>query len=107
MLEHSGSGEYYSEDAIDQIRMDGFYEGAAAAKKQIAWLLEDALWDLINSSYKKHKLSAEDAIDTVLQYFEGEPITEDKAYLACEIIRNFFYSLDDLIDKIDQYKINP
>lgn len=106
-LEDPRDGEYYSEDALHEIYMNGFDEGADAAKNQLRWLLEDALWDLINSSYKKHKLSAEDAIDTVLQYFEGEPISEDEAYLACEIIKNFFYSLDDLIRKIPQYGITP
>ena len=101
-------------DALDMAHGEsydeGYAEGYRAAMNEAPAIVEsrvdDDIWNLDRDIKKAHGFSSEDAIDTLTNYADGEPVSKSDLIEAIWAIRQYYWGVYDIVNDIEDYWID-
>ncbi len=93
-------------DAEAEAMEEKYREGVSEAQEQIASLVETEMWDLEFDIGDKWGMTAEEAIQILTTYADGEPVSESKVNKAIWAISQYYRGVNEIANGIDDYWID-
>lgn len=93
-------------DAEVEANEEQYREGISEAQEQIASLVEEAMWDLEYDIKDEWGFYPEIAIQTLTNYADGEPVSEEELNRAIWAISQYYRGVNEIANGIDDYWID-
>lgn len=105
--EYAREQEAQREAIYEQAYEAGYEEGYRAAMNEapedIESYVDDDIWDLDHDIKNAYGLYAEDAINTLTNYADGEPVTNSDLIDAIWAIRKYYWGIYEIVNDIGDY----
>lgn len=83
-----------------------YREGISEAQEHIASLVEVEMWDLEFDIDDNWGMSAEEAVQTLTNYADGEPVPKSEVNKAIWAISQYYQGINEIANGIDDYWID-
>lgn len=94
------------QDARIEALEEKYHEGVSNAQEHIASLVDIEMMDLEFDIDDKWGMTAEEAIQILTNYADGEPISEKEVNKAIWAISQYYHGVNDITNGIDDYWID-
>lgn len=91
------------EEGCSEGHDDGYNEAMREAPGKFRDHLYYEIWDLEGDVCQECGIGPEEALVVLSDYLAGEPISEEELNNAIDAISQYYYSVGELVDDIDEY----
>ena len=93
-------------DAEREALEEKYREGISDAQEHIASLVEVEMWDLEYDIDDNWGMSAEEAVQTLTNYADGEFVSKSEVNKAIWAINHYYTGVNEIVNGIDDYWID-
>lgn len=94
------------ESGYDAGYAEGYRAAMNSAPEDVESCVDDDIWDLDRDIKNAYGFYSEDAINTLTNYADGEPVTKSDLIEAIWAIRQYYWGVYEIVNDIGDYWID-